>query len=335
MAATKIKALILMAFLTLPLICQAHDLGIVTAELSELEDSIYRLHVLVKTSARDQISAPNLPSKCIHLTPPRGRRGQNTIDFEFQCEAPLLAGDRFDLPWKSEGLILRHQDSSGESFRTFFPRGENSIPVSMASLNAGSGTLLQTVKRYFRFGGEHILQGYDHLLFVTCLLLLVNGFWMLVKTITAFTVAHSISLGLSALGLLSIPLPATEASIALSITFLAAEIIRHHRSGNLTLSLKFPWLVAFAFGLLHGLGFASALAELGMTDQEIIPALLFFNLGVEAGQLIFILSVLGIAYILRRVVQIPIRIVAMTAASLIGVVSAYWFLLRSYSLFIY
>jgi len=148
-----------------------------------------------------------------------------------------------------------------------------------------------TAVTFFKQGIEHIVLGLDHLLFVFALLLLVPSPWMLVKTITAFTVAHSITLALATLGVVDLaPLP-LNALIALSILFLAPEIVRAQR-GQSSFTIRHPWVVAFLFGLLHGIGFASGLTEVGLPRNDIPLALLMFNLGVEAGQLGFVAVVL-------------------------------------------
>jgi hypothetical protein len=152
---------------------------------------------------------------------------------------------------------------------------------------------------YWKIGTIHILEGYDHLLFVLALLLIVPNLWLLFKTITAFTVAHSISLALATLGVLNMPGAPTEAVISLSILFLAVEIV-HSREGRITLTERVPWLVALAFGLVHGLGFAGALAEVGLPQQEIPLALLMFNVGVETGQILFVSMVLMLMAVHRR-----------------------------------
>ncbi|MDB6133703.1 MAG: hypothetical protein JWM59_1946 [Verrucomicrobiales bacterium] len=154
---------------------------------------------------------------------------------------------------------------------------------------AGDGA--PPVRAYFTLGVEHILLGVDHLLFVLALMLIVRGTRRLVKTITAFTLAHSITLALATLGMVHIPAAPVEAVIALSIVFVAAEIIRSRR-GQPGLTERAPWVVAFTFGLLHGFGFAGALAEVGLPPGDIPTALLLFNAGVEAGQLAFVAMVL-------------------------------------------
>jgi len=180
---------------------------------------------------------------------------------------------------------------------------------------------------YLVLGIEHILLGIDHLLFVFGLLLIVQGGWRLVKTITAFTVAHSITLALATLGFVHVPPGPVEATIALSIVFLAAEIV-HGRSGRRGLTHALPWLVAFVFGLLHGFGFAGALAEVGLPVADIPLALLFFNLGVEAGQLAFIAAVFGLYGIARTVRLATIPKWEVIPAYCIGGIASYWLIER-------
>jgi hydrogenase/urease accessory protein HupE len=159
---------------------------------------------------------------------------------------------------------------------------------------------------YLVLGFEHILEGLDHLLFVFALMVLIRDFWRLVTAITAFTIAHSITLALAALGHLSVPGPPVEAIIALSIVFLAVEILKHE-DGQVRLSERFPWIVSFSFGLLHGLGFAGALTEIGLPQSDIPAALLAFNLGVESGQLFFVGIVLSLFWLARIVLPYPVR----------------------------
>ena len=146
---------------------------------------------------------------------------------------------------------------------------------------------------YFLLGVEHILYGVDHLLFVLALVLIVKGRGLLVKTITAFTIAHSITLALATLGVVNVPAAPVEAVIALSIVFVAAEIVRSSH-GKKGITESAPWIVALVFGLLHGFGFAGALTEVGLPQNEIPRALLLFNVGVEAGQLAFVAVTLGV-----------------------------------------
>jgi len=182
---------------------------------------------------------------------------------------------------------------------------------------------------YLALGVEHILLGIDHLLFVLALLLLVGGWRRLVATITAFTVAHSITLAVASLGFVHVPQRPVEAVIALSIVFVAAEIV-HHRQGRPSLARSRPWIVAFSFGLLHGLGFAGALSEIGLPEQSIPLALLFFNVGVEIGQLLFITAMLALGALATRALGSlrPASAWQTMCAYGIGAVAAFWTLER-------
>jgi hydrogenase/urease accessory protein HupE len=181
---------------------------------------------------------------------------------------------------------------------------------------------------YAGLGIEHILLGFDHLLFVLALMLIVRGGWRLAQAITAFTVAHSITLGLAVLGILDVPQPPVEAAIALSILLLAAEVVRQDTTGA-TLASRAPWLVAFAFGLLHGLGFASALLEIGLPTGDIPLALMAFNVGVELGQLAFVIVFVAAARALSRWSVASIGGYARPAtAYAVGSLAAFWLVQR-------
>ncbi len=195
-------------------------------------------------------------------------------------------------------------------------------------LEPGQGPL-EVVSTYTVLGFEHILIGLDHLLFVFALILLVRSPRQLILTVTAFTIAHSITLALATLDIVQVPGPPVEAMIALSIVFVAQEILARN-AGHAGLATRKPWLVAFSFGLLHGLGFAGALAEVGLPHNAIPLALLFFNVGVELGQLTFIGAVLGVAALLRRLLGMtsePRWVVALQAY-LIGGFASYWLIER-------
>lgn len=189
----------------------------------------------------------------------------------------------------------------------------------------------EVVQTYTTLGIEHILTGFDHLLFVLALVILVRGVRRLVGTITAFTVAHSLTLVAATLGWVHVAAPPVEAAIALSIVFVAGEII-HARQGSPGLTQRYPWVVAFAFGLLHGLGFASALAEVGLPQLSIPVALLCFNVGVEIGQLMFIAAVLALIAmghaVARRVALPQVRWMWRVPPYAIGGIASYWVLER-------
>jgi len=170
---------------------------------------------------------------------------------------------------------------------------ERILPVQPSFVGRSTAGRLEVVKTYTILGIEHILSGFDHLLFVLALVLLVQGTRRLLLTITAFTVAHSLTLAGATLDWVHVPGPPVEASIALSIVFVASEIV-HTRQGRYSVTQHYPWVVAFTFGLLHGFGFAGALAEVGLPQSSIPIALLFFNVGVEIGQLLFVGTVLTV-----------------------------------------
>lgn len=182
---------------------------------------------------------------------------------------------------------------------------------------------------FLAHGIQHILGGFDHLLFVFGLLMLVRNGWMLVKTITTFTLAHSITLALAALGAVRLPGPPVEATIALSILLLAVEIARKNR-GEISFTTQWPWVVAFCFGLLHGFGFAGALAEIGLPQRDLPLALFTFNVGVEIGQLMFVAAVLSLrALLLRFRLPWPAVLYARPIATYgLGTLAAFWFFER-------
>ena len=185
-----------------------------------------------------------------------------------------------------------------------------------------------TAGDYIGLGFHHILQGLDHLLFIRGLLLIVQGRMTLLKTITAFTLAHSITLGIATLGYARAPLPPLNAAIALSILFLGPEIVRSWR-GETSLTIRYPWVVAFLFGLLHGFGFASGLSTTGMPKAELPPSLLFFNVGVELGQLVFVFTALALVRSFKVLeVRWPRWVEALPGYA-VGSLGAYWTIQRT------
>ncbi|MDX1648281.1 MAG: HupE/UreJ family protein, partial [Myxococcota bacterium] len=202
---------------------------------------------------------------------------------------------------------------------------------------AGATTWTAVAGTYRGLGVEHILLGVDHLLFVLALVFLVANGRRLVGTITSFTVAHSVTLALATLGVVHVSAPPVEAVIALSIVFVAAEVL-HGAAGRPGLAARQPWLVAFAFGLLHGLGFAGALREVGLPQDAVPAALAFFNVGVEVGQLLFVATVLSVLAVASRLLAgrgarpgpwaVAAR-VARPAAYAIGIPAAFWLIERT------
>ena len=221
--------------------------------------------------------------------------GANTEHWTAKCAGGLV-GDTIQIAGLRDtvtDVLVRLERLDGTTQVTLLTPSAPSFIVEAAP------RALQVARTYLVLGVEHLLGGIDHLLFVLALLIVVKGTRRLIATVTAFTVAHSLTLAGATLGFVHVPGPPVEAAIALSIVFVAAEII-HSRQGNAGLTEKFPWVVAFTFGLLHGFGFASALSEVGLPQAAIPVALLFFNVGVEIGQLLFIASVFAVIAIARR-----------------------------------
>ena len=192
------------------------------------------------------------------------------------------------------------------------------------------GSSAQVAGSYFNMGVFHILSGIDHLLFVLALLLIVVDYKKLLKTITAFTLAHSVTLALAALGMVNVPQAPTEAIIAMSIVFLCVEII-NSKQGKPSITEKYPWIVAMVFGLFHGLGFAGALTEVGLPQHEIPLALFMFNVGVEVGQVMFLAVVLIIKVLISRLkINWPQDIWKLLPYA-IGSLAAFWVIQRTLS----
>ena len=208
-------------------------------------------------------------------------------------------------------------------------------PVQAARLTPGHATVMvasvpdrwDVARSYFVLGVEHILTGYDHLLFVVALVLLLGKLGVVVRAATAFTVAHSLTLVGTTLGVIGLAQAPVEALIALSIVFLAVEVVKQDPA-RLRLSERIPWLVAFGFGLIHGFGFAGALREIGLPEGDVPTALLTFNLGVEAGQLLIVALTLTVLFALRRLTPPALRPVKLAASYAIGITASFWFIQR-------
>jgi len=240
-----------------------------------------------------------------------------------------LAGERFDFPGLQltiTDVLVRVETLDGET-RTMIAR-----PSQPWFELAPSQTWWDVAATYVVEGIRHILFGTDHLLFVLGLLLIVSNGWTLVKTVTAFTVAHSITLAIATLGYASVPMLPLNAAIALSILFLGPEIVRTWR-GESSFTIRRPWVVAFAFGLLHGFGFATALTSAGLPRQALPGALLSFNVGVEIGQLGFIALILALRRSFRILEIDWPRWLARLPGYSVGVFGAFWTIQRVVLLF--
>jgi hydrogenase/urease accessory protein HupE len=271
-------------------------------QLTQLDATTY--DVLWKVPALDERTTlklrPEFPAGTATLTPPTSAYASGAAVQRWRIRVPHgLVGHAIEFPELATSrtdVLVRVVRGDGTTQLGRLTPVETSFEVT------ASPGAFEVVRTYTVLGIEHILLGFDHLLFVLALLLLVDGTRRLLWTITAFTLAHSLTLAAATLGVVHVLGPPVEAAIALSIVFVAGEIV-HARQGRPGLTQRNPWIVAFAFGLLHGLGFAGALAEVGLPEGQIPTALLFFNVGVELGQLLFIGAVLAVIAAGRRIAR--------------------------------
>lgn len=288
------------AFLCAPAL--AHEMRPAYLELRQTGAETY--DVLWKVPGRGEDLRLGLyvefPADSKNVTEPRGVMINNALTERWTVKrAGGLTGGTINIDGLSATMtdvLVRLERLDGTTQVT---RLTPSAPSFVVEAAPGA---LEVARTYLVLGVEHILGGIDHLLFVLALLILVKGTGRLIATVTAFTVAHSLTLAGATLGFVHVPGPPVEAAIALSIMFVAVEIIRS-RQGKAGLTERFPWVVAFTFGLLHGFGFASALNEVGLPQSAIPVALLFFNVGVEIGQLLFIASVFAVIALARQIAR--------------------------------
>ena len=267
-------------------------------ELKESSQNVFSVLWKVPTKGEKQLNLQlQLPDNCINKSQANSQliNGAYIQRWITVCDGGLVEQSIsiIGLDTTSTDVLLRLELMGGISHSVQLTPTNHSYQVPIEA------SPWQIVRTYTRLGTEHILLGVDHLLFVFALLLIVNNTKKLILTITAFTVAHSITLGAATLGFVHVPQKPVEAVIALSILFLAVEIV-HGNQGHPGYAARWPWLVAFIFGLLHGFGFAGALAEIGLPQQAIPLALIFFNVGVEVGQLLFVLVIVLFTLILHR-----------------------------------
>lgn len=288
-----------------------------------------RYSVLWRTpnlSGRRSPLALQFPQEVRNLTTPilRELPGSLLERRLIETDASGLMGKRIEiagLKMTSTEVLVRIEFANGVTTTTLLK------PAQPWMIVEGPRSAWQVAWDYTVLGIEHILSGFDHLLFVLALLLIVSGTRRLLMTITAFTIAHSITLAAATLGLLWLPAAPVEATIALSILFLASELVKVNR-GQPSLTASYPWLVAFTFGLLHGLGFAGALADVGLPQHEIPLALLMFNVGVELGQVLFVVVILASVFVLQKLRKNWPAWSRQLPAYGIGTMAAFWFVQR-------
>jgi hypothetical protein len=307
---------------------EAHKLQPAYLEISE--QSTGRFNILWKrplVGNKPMDIYPRLPEKCSNITEPSISPSQSFALERWltDCGKNGLANETIVI----DGLETTVTDTL---VRIYYVEGAEEThllrPATPAAMIGGSPSGMKRILAYLQLGIQHILMGIDHLLFVLGLLLIVSNRWMLLKTITSFTVAHSITLGIATLGYASVPLLPLNAVIALSILFLGPEIVRYWRGGT-SLTIRHPWVVAFAFGLLHGFGFATGLTNLGLRTAEIPQALLLFNVGVELGQVAFVVLVILLERSFRTLEVHWPRWVQLAPGYTVGSLGAYWTIQRT------
>ena len=296
----------LLLLVTLAPTAFAHEMRPAYLELRQTEAETY--DVLWKVPGKGENLRLNLfvelPEGTVAVSEPRGSMLNNALTERWKVKRiGGMTGGTITIAGLSSTMtdvLVRLERLDGTTLVTrLMPSYPSFVVEAVPKSTQVAGT-------YLELGVEHILRGIDHLLFVLALLILVNGTRRLIATVTAFTLAHSLTLAAATLGLLHVPGKPIEAAIALSIVFIATEII-HSRQGRVSITERFPWLVAFTFGLLHGLGFASALNEVGLPQADIPIALLFFNVGVEVGQLLFIAAVFAVITLAQILMRIVVR----------------------------
>ncbi len=322
--------LISIVFLFFALPSFAHESRPAYLEINETKAGIY--DILWKRPIRgDRVLSlyPKFPSDCQQITPAStyNSPGASIERQSLDCGARGLIGETVQI----DGLSTTLTDVLARvSFLDGHTQTALISPSNPSFVIQGSQSTIQVSRQYLVLGIEHILGGIDHLLFVLGLLLIVRSTRLLIKTVTAFTLAHSVTLAMAALGFVHVPQAPVEAVIALSILFLATELAKQQKD-NPSLTARYPWVVALSFGLLHGFGFAGTLSEVGLPQTDIPLALLFFNVGVEVGQLMFVAAALCVIWILKRLPwgwpAWSLRVPAYT----IGSLAAFWFIQRTVS----
>ncbi len=320
---------IILAFLLILFINQnvfPHDLNIIRVFLQET-DTGYMMTAHASPSLSGTLSLPVLPSGCRYVTETRNT-GAGVLRLKFSCDGRALnSKDTLNFNWPVNGIVITAKWKDHTVATQFFPAKEGVIRAEMRLLRAGSPSFGEAFRRYTVLGIGHILMGIDHLFFILGLLLIVRTKWQLVKTITAFTIAHSITLACTSLGYINAPPRLITALVALSIIFIGVEVI-HAQRGENNFTQKYPWVIAFTFGLLHGFGFAGALNSLGLPETEIPLALFTFNAGVEIGQLIFVAVFIILGWAFRQLEIRPPRWAFPIPGYLIGTLATYWFFIR-------
>jgi hydrogenase/urease accessory protein HupE len=317
--------LTVVAVLLLPLGAQAHDTRPLYIEISDQGGGVYAVMWKVPiTVAATNVPDISMPDTC----EPAGARtgGKTTRMQDYRCGTDLsmetvsITYPRYN---PSISALIHFSRQSGETYSVVLSPEQTQWQVPEKEQT------WKVAREYMALGVQHILEGYDHLLFIICLMLLAGTLRRILVTVTGFTIAHSITLALSALGVVNVSVAPVEASIALSIVFVAMELARNKRD---TLTWRYPITVSSTFGLLHGFGFAAVLTEIGLPQTEIPAALLFFNIGVELGQILFVMAALALFFVGKHLIRSlrgmsfkeVLSLVQRPSGYLVGTLAMFW-----------
>ncbi|MGF1455084.1 MAG: HupE/UreJ family protein [Alphaproteobacteria bacterium] len=292
---------------------RAHDLSMSVLELNQMQDGRFAMQWPGARPQGVENLNPIFPEHCV-IDPPFVDCGDEGLVGRLSFEG-LGAGQ--------SAAMVRIKFTNGQTQAFTMTPAVPAVTVKPVFDGEGWDLWGQVFTSYLFIGIEHIMLGVDHLVFVLGLIWIVRTRWMLLKTITSFTVAHSITLAAVTFGVVGVPEQLVNALIALSIVFIGVEIIKQMR-GETSLTIRHPWIVAFGFGLLHGFGFASALLNLGLPENSLLLALLAFNVGVEIGQVAFVLMVLVLMVALRSMALTLPEWGRAIPAYAIGGVAALW-----------
>ena len=322
--------------LSLVTLCYAHESRPLFIEITEKESGLYELQykipatipefnlpevfLAVSFEALDRISIHQTAGGFIKRQTFKSARGLNGTDISIKY--PVMN--------PSVSCIVKVVLLNGQQFNKLL--GPDELIWTVPEEESWAGV----AKQYTILGIQHILEGWDHLLFLICLMLVAGVGRKLLITITGFTIAHSITLALSALNVVKLPIPPVEAVIALSVVYLAVEIALQKKD---SLTYRYPIAVSSSFGLLHGFGFAAVLSDIGLPQVEIVTSLLFFNIGVELGQIIFVVGVLLLWLLIRKLtlnkkiidrMDLSRTVMEKSAAYFCGIIASYWMIERLY-----
>lgn len=324
--------LFILTFLNLMICCTllAHEVRPAYLYIKHISADSFEVLWKVPTASGRELSIQPIFPKDFTLTLKSERQLPSSKIYTYEGSfQENLAGNVISISNLEKTLVdvminMELENEINHSFLLHPDKPEVTIPIEPDRLSV--------LFAYIRLGVEHILQGFDHLLFVLVLLLLITNIKSLFWTITSFTLAHSITLAMASLDILTLPSAPVEAIIALSILFLAKEYLTVQNGGT-SMTARYPWLVSFTFGLLHGFGFAGALSEIGFPQNQIFIALFSFNVGVELGQILFIIVCLILIKIISHIQIFPKPVFLKKILTYgIGSLASFWLITRCFSI---